>query len=418
MRHTANLIRRSGVYYYRSRVPNDLIDQYQRKEIWLSLKTSVRHEAELKLASLHAAKLQEYSELRLGASLQHLKSLRSSLSVPQEAVKSSLKFDLDTLLEYWANQSEKRPRTLLDARTAVRRLKVVCKDRQAIHVDKFIAIAFKDALLAEGLAFATVSKNLGLVKSIFEVALNNGRIEANPFKDIKLVKPARLEKARIPFNTDDINKIFGSPVYQAQFRPLGGAGEAAYWLPLIALMTGMRLEEIGQLCREDVKKEGDIWFFDLVHEPDKGKTLKNNASCRRVPIHEYLIELEFLKFVNAQNFKSNRLFPLICSSGSRQKTASWSQWFGRYLREEIGITDKRKTFHSFRHTFKDICREYGVAKEIHDRITGHTSGDVGDGYGDARYPIRPLNTAINSINFSAIEHAFKRNDKILKLVAF
>lgn len=417
MRHTPNLIRRSGIFYYRARVPSDLKDQYQRAEFWVSLKTSVRQEAELKLATLHTQKLQEYSEIRSGASCSQIQSLRSSVSSSLQKSQKLPKLDLDTLLKYWLSQSEKQPRTLMDANTALRRLNRVCEAHQAIKVDKFIAVAFKDALLAEGLAFATISKNMGLIKSIFEVALNNGRIDSNPFRDIKLLKPSRQEKSRLPFSPEDLKRIFDSPIYQMGVRPLGGGGEAAYWLPLIALMTGMRLEEIGQLRKEDIKKVGEIWYFDLVHDPENGKTLKNSSSCRRVPIHQQLIDFGLLSLINVTGLKSHdRLFPLLASSGSRQITASWSQWFGRYLRQEIGIADRRKTFHSFRHTFKDICREKGIPKEIHDRLTGHSSRDVSDGYGDAKYPIKPLSAAINSLSFDDYSFAFKRRKTALKFV--
>ena len=66
----------------------------------------------------------------------------------------------------------------------------------------------------------------------------------------------------------------------------------------------------------------------------------------------------------------------------------------------MGITDTRKTFHSLRHTFKDLCRDAGIPKEIHDRLTGHVSSDVGDGYGhgSGTYPIRPLAAAISQIH--------------------
>ena len=417
MRHTPKLTRRSGIYYFRARVPSDLKDQYQRAEFWVSLKTSVRQEAELKFATLHKQKLQEYYEIRSGASWSQIQSLHSSVNLPLQNSQTLPKLNLDTLLTYWVSQSEKRPRTLMDAKTALRRLNRICEAHQATKVDKFIAVAFKDALLAEGLAFATISKNMGLIKSIFEVALNNGRIDSNPFRDIKLLKPSRQEKSRLPFSPEDLKRIFGSSIYKMGIRPLGGGGEAAYWLPLIALMTGMRLEEIGQLRKEDIKKDGEIWYFDLVHDPENGKTLKNSSSCRRVPIHQQLIDFGLLSLVNVTGLKSHdRLFPLLASSGSRQITASWSQWFGRYLRQEIGIADRRKTFHSFRHTFKDICREQGIPKEIHDRLTGHSSRDVSDGYGDARFPIKPLSAAINSLSFDDHYFAFKRRKTALKFV--
>ena len=397
MRFPTYLIRRGGVFYYRAKVPVDLHHQLNRREVWISLRTSDRKSAELRLADAHFQQLRAYESLRHGglAPAVELIAVSQTFFKPPKPDPGQ---SVDDLLEYWAKQSEKRPRTLLDAKTAVRRLKTVVGELFAAQLDKRHAVAFKDALLAEGLAHATTVKNLGLIKSIFDVASGNALIGTNPFKDIKFMKSVRQEKSRLPFTHQDLEKIFSSPVFTEAYRPMGGAGEAAYWLPLIALYSGMRLEEIGQLCHEDIKEEAGIWFFDLVHQPEKGKTLKNESSCRRVPIHPSLIHLGVLNLRSDEAaLQSKRIFPRLASAGARQLTARGSQWFGRYLRLTVGITDKRKTFHSFRHTFKDACREAMIPKDVHDRLTGHTSSDVGDGYGGAHYPLKPLSLAIDSI---------------------
>ncbi|MBU3712670.1 MAG: hypothetical protein FGM21_12885 [Limnohabitans sp.] len=288
MRFPTYLIRRGGVFYYRAKVPSDLLHQLNRREVWISLRTSDRKSAELRLADTHIRQLRTYECLRQG-----LHAPVELTLAPQKAtkpVKSQLGASVDDLLVYWSGQAEKRPRTLLDAQTAVRRLKATLGDMPVTAIERRHAVAFKDALLTEGLAHATTVKNLGLVKSIFDVACSNALIGANPFKDVRLIKPSRQEKSRLPFTPQELEAIFSSPVYKLGQRPRGGAGEAAYWLPLIALYSGMRLEEIGQLCHEDIKDEGGVWFFDLVHQPEKGKTLKNASSCRRVPLHPTMIE--------------------------------------------------------------------------------------------------------------------------------
>ncbi|WP_319241866.1 DUF6538 domain-containing protein [uncultured Propionivibrio sp.] len=47
-----NLVRRGATYYYRGRVPRDLVDHYRRREFFVSLKTSDRQQAEHALAHL------------------------------------------------------------------------------------------------------------------------------------------------------------------------------------------------------------------------------------------------------------------------------------------------------------------------------------------------------------------------------
>jgi integrase len=392
MLYPTYLFRRGDTFYYRAKVPTDLKDQVNRHEVWISLRTSDRQKAELRLAETHVQQLRTYDCLRQGLPAPEWGSFvtKTALKPPKTASEASI----DDLLQYWVKQTQRRPRTLMDANTAVRRLKTVVGELPPAQIDKRKAVAFKDSLIQEGLAYATASKNLGLIKSMFEIARSNELINENPFKEVKLVKPLRMEKARVSFTSEEVERIFSSPVFKEGCRPKGGAGEAAVWLPLIAYMTGMRLEEIGQLTKDDIKRQDDIWFFNLDHAPNKGRVLKNESSRRQIPVHSHLIELGFLDLVSGSN---GRLFPDLSSAGARQLTASWSQWFGRYLRQVIGIADPRKTFHSFRHTFKDLCREAGISKDLHDRLTGHTSQDVGDGYGSGKYPLRPLALAIDQI---------------------
>jgi hypothetical protein len=56
------------------------------------------------------------------------------------------------------------------------------------------------------------------------------------------VKVPNGEKARRSFDLPALKGIFSSPVYTAGHRPKGGGGDASYWVPLLALFTGARLE--------------------------------------------------------------------------------------------------------------------------------------------------------------------------------
>jgi len=60
-----------------------------------------------------------------------------------------------------------------------------------------------------------------------------------------------------------------------------------FWLPLIALHTGARLNEIAQLRVEDIKDIDGIKCF-YINEEHELKTLKNTNSMRYIPIHSAL----------------------------------------------------------------------------------------------------------------------------------
>ncbi len=408
MQLQTNLVKRGSRFYYRARVPTDLKAHFGKTEFLISLKTSDRRQADHCLAYLKANLIADYARIRgsgfVGelqiASSPNLFTSASNLHSNAQERSKAVSPTLDSLIEYWASQSEKRPRTLMEVDCARRRLIAITKHNEASLVVKQHAIDLKDKLIAEGLSVPTIQKQINLLKAVFEVAVNNDLILANPFKGIRLVKPKTTQKSRIPFTADDLRLIFGSPIFSIGLRPFGGAGEAAIWLPRIALWTGMRLEEIGQLLVSDIGLEQDIHFINVTADVGSGKRLKTTSSNRRVPIHPRLIEAGFLDYVcQMKATGSIRLFPILKSAGNRQLTSSWSQWFSRYLRTEVGITDTRKTFHSFRHGFKEACRSCQIAKDIHDHLTGHASSDIGDGYGGDQYPLFPLATSLVRIEF-------------------
>lgn len=314
---------------------------------------------------------------------------------------------LEVLLAYWKTQGEKRPNTLREADTAVRRFRELVGDVPASRIEKQHVVAFKDGLLAEGKAAPTVLKLLNLLRAIFETAAENGKLPANPARGVKVQRPKTKPKERVPFSLADLEGLFRSEVFTQGKRPQGGRGEAAFWIPLIALWTGARLEEIGQLLADDIKQENGVYFFhitDGTDTPEAGKNIKTDSSRRRVPIHAELVCCGFLEYLADIKKKGHaRLFPLLSSGEGRQLTATFSQWFGRYLRGVVKVTDPRKVFHSFRHGFKDACRACGIPKEHHDVLTGHSSRDVGDGYGGESFPLAPLAGSMAQLRYEGLD---------------
>ncbi|OXC76291.1 site-specific integrase [Caballeronia sordidicola] len=261
------------------------------------------------------------------------------------------------------------------------------------HVNKF-----RDDLQATGLAPATLRSRVGMLRALFSAAMNNDPplVDANPCQGVKTDLGNVAKTARLPFERADIVAIMGSPVFSAGARPKGGAGEASYWLPLLAMYTGCRMEELGQLSPKDIKhdhyrdRDDKEQPVSVIYITDDGENqgLKNYASRRRIPVHNDLVKLGFIEYV--ANQKGARLFPLLRADNQGRETARFSYWFGTYLRGVCKITDKRKTFHSFRHMFIDTMREVGVEEATSQALTGHTSGDISRNYGGAFHPLRPL----------------------------
>ena len=63
---------------------------------------------------------------------------------------------------------------------------------------------------------------------------------------------------------------------------------AMAWIPLVALFSGMRSNEICQMRASDVQRNGGIWLFN-VSDDNMGQSLKTGAAKRIVPIHSELV---------------------------------------------------------------------------------------------------------------------------------
>ncbi|WOD15947.1 site-specific integrase [Paraburkholderia kirstenboschensis] len=210
-------------------------------------------------------------------------------------------------------------------------------------------------------------------------------------------------KARIPFAVSDVQCILDS-------LPASGA---ARWIPLLALYTGARREEIGQLRREDIKHEtyrdasGKTHKVHMLYITDDDDTqrLKNTNSRRRVPVHAELIRMGFMDHVSKQ---TGPIFPELVPDRTGRVTSAFGKAFSKSLRTKYGVTDTRKTFHSFRHLFKEVLREHGVPKAVNDALTGHSSGDTAEDYGGEFYPVRPLVEAMEKYEIHGLELASQK----------
>lgn len=73
-----------------------------------------------------------------------------------------------------------------------------------------------------------------------------------------------------------------------------------------------------------------------------------------------------------------------------------SKWFVRY-KTKLGVTDPRKTFHSFRHTLIDDLRDGGVQDSLITRMFGHEDGAVTFRIYRTRTPLKTMAEALKQI---------------------
>jgi integrase len=260
---------------------------------------------------------------------------------------------------------------------------------------------FAVQLIASGNSPVTAKQKIGILKTIFNSAINKELLEKNPTDYFKLPYK-RPHKPRVGFSIENLNAIFQSPIYTQGYLPLGGGRIACYWLPLLALFTGARLEELAQLRVSDVKAAKGLGHYLVISDlGNPSAHLKNEHSRRNIPLHPMLTACGFLRHVTER--ESGYLFPDLKLNPRGKRSGYFSHWFSGYLRKKVGITDTRKVFHSFRHTFKDQCRTVGIEEAVHDALTGHTSASVSRQYGNDQFPLEPLFNAIEQFDIPGLD---------------
>lgn len=313
-------------------------------------------------------------------------ALSSATTVKTGLSVSSTPFS--TLIERWKRSQNPTPRTHRDHQTIAN---VFTAQMQVTAVDDVTGdhlVRFMDWLLAEGDTPSNIKTKLGRLKTLLSFAFKQRIIGSNPGSGIEAPK-VKQPKPRIPWDRSALTALFDGPVHSEGARPTQGRGEAAYWMPLLALYSGARREELGQLRVGDIElmtyvvgetDDASAWVMHIRFGEDGGNHLKNAGSERVVPIHGHLIDLGFIKYVSGKP-NNERLFPALTPDRDGKLTAKWGEWFSTYRREDCGITDKRIVFHSLRHSFKDNCREVSMAEGIQRQLMGHSSSDTADDYG-------------------------------------
>jgi integrase len=225
--------------------------------------------------------------------------------------------------------------------------------------DKSNALAFKSRLISSKISALRINKKLSMLKDLFNFSINNNLyFDKNPFETISISKKSKLKekvKSYKEFTDEELIKIFDKNNYSFLDKP------NYHWLPILALFTGARIEELASLKTNQIKQEEDIYFIEL-------EKAKNFNSIRKIPIHSKLIELGFIKYFEKVKDKE-QLFPEL-KTGKNGFSKNCSRRFGQYL-DKILIKDSQKVFHSFRSTFINRLTLLNIHPSIIMAIVGH-----------------------------------------------
>ena len=268
--------------------------------------------------------------------------------------------------------------------------------------------------------FEEAQKTLQILNSVFQMAVDEGWLGSNPWVGLKIKVPAARRKKHAdteggyePFTIEQLNSFFELPLFtgcqddEYKCHRVGPniIRRHRYWAPIIALWSGMRMNEILQLEKEDIKVDPEgIPYFDVndtEHQPYDSDTftkrLKTRQAVRRIPIHPALKRLGFIDWVNS--VPVGRLFPEATSGPGKKPSDVYSKRFASNLKAAGIWKHRRLVFHSFRNNFNDAMRAAGVPVEIREAINGWSNRNAMDARYGQGYSLAKLSTEIAKIEY-------------------
>lgn len=241
------------------------------------------------------------------------------------------------------------------------------------------AVQWKETLVAEGLAPATVNHQLSTLRRAWTSAVQKEWVDRNPWEGLRIEGAKRKRQKRQPFTFGMFEELLQKTA--AKDCPLEHAAE---WHLLILLggYTGQRRTDCVQLTGEAVDlKRGVVRFWR-----------RKNRDFKEVPIHSAL-RPELAKAL--QRHGTGKLLPALAAlppTGRRSVT----DVFRQQVLPLIGLVqpyekhaggEKRRartlapySFHSLRHALSTWLNAAGVSDPDRMEIVGHTDAGVNHGY--------------------------------------
>lgn len=208
----------------------------------------------------------------------------------------------------------------------------------------------------------TINKYIERAGSLLIWCMKQEYIDRNPAMGLSIAKTTKDDEQRAAYSAADLELIKKMLPGEDPSKP------ERYWIPRIAMYSGLRLNEICQLYLDDLIQVDEIWCLDV--NDSKDKRIKNVASKRIVPVHPVLIELGFLDYSEKLRAVGAPRLWMNLPKGRDGHSHDFGHWFSRFNRSKI-TNDPLKVFHSFRHSVCDTLKQAGVEISVISELAGH-----------------------------------------------
>lgn len=424
MSYPTHLIKVNSRYYYKIKVPVDLQHYFPRLFVKKSLKTSDLREAKTMLAAMEYSTHRSFTLLRTGMLppdiiVQMVAELMPSKGCSGSMVCKEAQADKGMVLskaiqQYVADkQVEWTEKTKMEVNSVFRLLQDILGDVDVCSITKPDVVELRANLLKlpanlykkypgktikqilehdnlEPMSLKSVNKHVSRLGALLRYCVDEGIIASNAAFGLKISEKKRADEERNAYGVNEIKNLM-------RFLPSEISKPERYWIPLIGLYSGMRLNEICQLYVADIHKVDGVWCFSVNGAGDK--RLKNIASERMIPVHPALLEAGFLQYVEGVRIANMpRLWMNLTYMEIHGYSNAFGKWYQRFNRNRV-TDDPKKVFHSMRHTVADTLKQAGVQEVVIAEIMGHANDSMTTGRYGKRYQPKVLQEALMQLDY-------------------
>lgn len=233
-----------------------------------------------------------------------------------------------------------------------------------------------------GLAAQTMNRHMRSLQSLWSWAKDRAHCSGdNPFVGFSKKLKKGVVASYLPWEPCELETLFQHPPKRQDLLEV----------MVVALYTGMRLDEICSLTWGDVRTDPDHKGLHYFHV---GKA-KTPAGVRQVPIHTALSWIT----ARTQTASHERIWPKFNDEGPGKKPgADAGRAFSDY-KLKLGFSSRRKVFHSFRKNVTQIMERAGVRESDWAQVIGHERGFTYGTYSPHGITMRQRADIIAKINY-------------------
>lgn len=281
---------------------------------------------------------------------------QTALVEPQEGTRPDI--SLLDLLEDYKLFKKLGPASIVKYEGIAKEFSVFCRNKTLNNIRESDFLRWQKSLFEKKQALWTVQVKTNIVNSLFEFAIKRKNYNySNPVTHSKIMtRKDKLNSAYDPFDLQEILKIYNTEDL-ANYKK---KDPDFYFVILIGLLTGMRVNEITTLKKQNLFSYKNRLIVRITDS-------KTKAGERKISLPpEFSVELK--KWIDSRS--EEKLFKYLEREGKGSGNAVGKK-FSRILQAK-GLTYRKYVFHSIRKFLNNYLRQHSVSLEMRSQIIGHS----------------------------------------------